>query len=393
LPDPPSVFQTVPRIVMGPDSVRGLGDEVRRLGGRRVAVITDPGLVRAGLHEPALYSLRRAGLEPALFQEVSPDPPLEIIPRSTVFVRESRADLIVGLGGGSSLDVAKATAIGCTNPGPMEAYAGVNLVPRPGLPTVLIPTTAGTGSEATCVAVLSDTANKVKIGVFSEFLFARLALLDPRLTLGLPAAMTAATGLDALIHALESYTGRQATFLTEPLALAALELAARYLRRACADGSDLEARTGMLRASLLAGMAFTNTQCAAAHACSMALGGAFHIPHGVATALMLPAAMRFNLPAAPEKFSRIAQIFGEPTAGLAPLEAAAGAITAIERLIRDLDVKLGLENYGVDPAAVPGLARAALGLGRLWRNNPRTADQEEVEGLFRDSFTNPRAGN
>ena len=382
-----NIFQTVPRILYGIGSVEHLGKEAKRLGAQRVAIITDPGLVSAGIDQPVIESLQAENLETALFHDVEPDPRIEIFSESADFVKDSQADIIVGLGGGSALDVAKATAVMLTNPDPIESYAGVNLVPKPGLPTIMIPTTAGTGSEVTSISVLSDTANKVKKGVVSDYMFAKLALVDPLLTVKLPPEITASTGLDALIHAIESYVGKQATVLTEPLAMSAIQLIAQYLRRAYANGGDIEARDGMAKASLLAGLAFANTQTGAAHACGMSLGGMFHVPHGISISLMLPAVMAFNSITAPEKFADIALAFEEVIDGLSPMEAAAKAIHAVVRLINDLGFQMGLDNYGVKKADIPALAAGAMPAARLWNNNPRNATREQVENIFRDSFS------
>ncbi len=381
-----SMFQTVPKIIFGCGAVRQLGDVAKTLGASRVAVVTDPGIVQAGIHEPVMEVLHSAELHPALFADVEPDPKIEIVDQCLAFLREHGSDLVVGLGGGSSLDISKAAAVMTANDGPVNQYAGMNLVPKPGLPTLLIPTTAGTGSEVTSISVLSDTVNKVKIGVVSDYMFASAVLLDPELTLGLPPHITASTGLDALIHAIESYTGKRATFLTEPLAMAAIQRIARHLRTAYADGSNLEARIGMLEGSLLAGMAFANTQTAGAHACALSLGGKFHLAHGVATSLMLPAVMRFNCIAAPEKFKHIAVAFGENVEGLSPIDSARKAIDAVVGLIRDVGFRLGLENYGVSRADIPNLAKGAMVAVRLWGNNPRSVNEEQVQGIFADSF-------
>lgn len=382
-----NIFQTVPRIIYGNNAVGHLGKETKRLGARKVAVITDPGLVSAGIDQPVIASLKAENLETALFKDVEPDPRIEIFSKSADFVKKSKADIIVGLGGGSALDVAKATAVMITNPDPIESYAGVNLVPKPGLPTIMIPTTAGTGSEVTSISVLSDTKNKVKKGVVSDYMFAKLALVDPLLTIKLPPEITASTGLDALIHAIESYVGKQATVLTEPLALSAIQLIAKYLRRAYANGSDIEARDGMAKASLLAGLAFANTQTGAAHACGMSLGGMFHIPHGISISLMLPAVMKFNCIVAPEKFADIALAFGEVIDGLAPMAAAMKAVDAVVHLINDLGFQMGLGNYDVKESDIPALADGAMPAARLWNNNPRNATKEQVEEIFRDSFS------
>ncbi|MBW2603554.1 MAG: iron-containing alcohol dehydrogenase [Deltaproteobacteria bacterium] len=381
------IFQTLPRIVFGIGAVDRVGEEAKRLGAGKAVIITDPGIVAAGIDSPVTAALKAVGLETALFQGVEPDPRIEIVAESATFVKDHKADIIVGLGGGSSLDIAKATAVMMTNPGPIESYAGVNLVPKPGLSTIMIPTTSGTGSEVTSISVLSDTENKVKKGVVSDYMFAKLALVDPALTVKLPPHITASTGLDALIHAIESYVGKDATVLTEPLALSAIQLIAKYLRRAYANGSDLAAREGMSNASLIAGLAFANTQTGAAHACGMSLGGMFHVPHGVATSLMLPAVMKFNSIVAPEKFADIAMAFGEVTEGLSPMAAAEKAVDAVVRLIDDLGFQMGLENYGVQSSDIPALAAGAMPATRLWNNNPRNATQKEVEEIFRSSFS------
>lgn len=381
-----STFQTVSKVIFGCGVVKQLGEAAKALGATRVAVVTDSGIVQAGVHEPVVAALDGAGLNPGVFSDVEPDPKIEIVDQCLAFIKNHGADLVVGLGGGSSLDISKAAAMMSTNEGPVNRYAGVNLVPEPGLPTLLIPTTAGTGSEVTSISVLSDTVNKVKVGVVSDYMFARAVLLDPELTLGLPPHITASTGLDALIHAIESYTGSQATYLTEPLAMAAIKLIAEHLRAAYADGANIEARTGMLRASLLAGMAFANTQTAGAHACALSLGGKFHVAHGVATSLMLPAIMRYNSIAAPEKFAHIAEAFGENVKGLAPMDKAGKAIDAIVRLIGDVGFELGLENHGVTREDIDDLAKGVMVAARLWNNNPRSATQAQVRGIFADSF-------
>jgi len=381
------IFQTVPRIVFGVNCTENLGKEIKQIGATRVAIITDPGLVEVGIDQPVIEALKNENIESCLFKEVEPDPRIETANKAAAFVKEHKADLIVGLGGGSAMDIAKAAAVICTNPDPIETYSGINLVPKPGLPVVLIPTTAGTGSEVTSISVLSNTEKKIKAGVVSDYMFARCAFLDPALTVKLPPPVTASTGLDALVHAMESYVGKRASFITEPLAFSAMEMIAKYLRRAYADGSDIEARSGMLQGSLLAGLAFANTQTGAAHACSHSLGAFFHIPHGIATALMLPAVMKFNCIAATEKFSNIASAFGENIEGLSPIEAANRSVDAVVRLIEDIGFQLGLENYGVTESDIPALTDGAiLPAARLWNNNPRSATKDQVAQIFRDSF-------
>mgnify|MGYP006295786203 CR=1 FL=1 len=380
-------YQTVGKIIFGVDAIpQYLGIEVQKLQVNKVLIVTDQGIMQAGIHKPVLKALESAGLEYAVFDEVLPDPAVEVFSKCLERARGQNFGLILGLGGGSSLDIAKSVSIMLNNEGPIESYAGVNLVPNPGIPLGLIPTTAGTGSEVTSISVLSDTQKNVKIGIVSDYMYADFVVLDPVLTLDLPKHITASTGLDALIHAIESYTGKKSNFITAPFAMQSIKLIAQYLRRAYADGSDLEARTGMLQASLLAGMAFSNTQTAGAHACALSLGGSFHLPHGVATSLMLPAVMRYNVIAVPDRFSEIARHFGEHIQGLSVFEAAEKGIQAVERLIADVGFQTGLENYGVAKEDIDKLADGALLAKRLWENNPRTISLEECKNLFACSF-------
>jgi len=269
-----------------------------------------------------------------------------------------------------------------SNEGPMEKYFGMELVPRPGVPLVLIPTTAGTGSEVTSICVLSDTQNKVKRGIVSEHMFARVAMLDPQLTLGLPPQVTAMTGMDALVHAIESYTGVRATVFTDTLNLQAIRMVAANLRKAFANGENRRAREGMLYASCLAGMAFSNTQNGLDHALALAIGGRFHLPHGLLTAFICPWVMRYNLPAVPEKFIRIAEAFGERTEGLPEMEAARLAVKAVRALLDDLGISCKLSSYDVPREEIPALAKAAMAAARLISNNPRKVTEKEVIELL-----------
>ena len=381
-----NTFQTVERIVFGAGSLGNLPDEIRRLGGQRVFLVTDPGIEAAGLLDRLVGIIDGAAIDRGVFASVEPEPTVDVALDCLRATRDFSPDVIVGFGGGSSLDIAKVTAVLLTNAGPVEACFGVERIGKAGLPTVLIPTTAGTGSEVTSIAVLSEPRSGMKRGIVSEHLFANTALLDPELTVGLPPHITASTGLDALIHAVESYIGRRATAVTEPLAFSAIRRIVRCLPAVHRDGADLAARTGMLEGSLLAGMAFANTQTGGCHACGLPLGSMFHLPHGIAVSVMLPAVMRFNAGAVPEKFARIGQAMGVSADGLAPLERAHRSIDALTDLIRCVDVKLGLKNYDVRPECIPDLVRGAAEADRLWANNPRPATEIQMQRIFEDAF-------
>ncbi len=377
-------FETMRRIVFGAGSLEELGNEIQRLDGSRVLVVTDPGVQRAGVVDAVAAVLDRAGLDHAVFADVESDPGMAVAVASVAAARAMAPDAIVGLGGGSALDIAKITSVMLTNDGPIENYFGMELVPRPGVPLVLIPTTAGTGSEMTSICVLSDPRDNVKKGIVSEHLYARAALLDPRLTVGLPPAVTAMTGMDALVHAIESFTGRLATVFTDALNRKAIGLVADNLRLAYARGENLEARENMLYASCLAGMAFSNTQTGLAHAIALAIGGRHHLPHGLLTASVIPRVMAYNLMANPAKFVQIAEAFGEDTAGLTRMEAARRSVRAVKSLLADLGISCKLSDYGVSEEEFPLLARKAAGAGRLLRNNPRTVTEADVVHLLKD---------
>lgn len=381
-----TAFNTVRRIVSGFGSIDSLGEEIKRLRGNKVLVVTDPGIKASGLLDLLVKALDRFSLPYRIFGEVEPDPQIEVVAKSLEAAKAFGPEVIIGFGGGSSLDISKITSVMMTNPGALEKYFGMELVPHPGIPLLLIPTTAGTGSEMTSICILSDTQNKVKKGIVSEHMFARVALLDPQLTLGLPPPLTATTGMDALVHAIESYTGVRATVFTDTLNLQAIRMIAGNLRKAYANGENREAREKMLYASCLAGMAFSNTQNGLDHALALALGGKFHLPHGLLTAFILPWVMEFNLLANPQKFIQIAMAFGENPNGLSEVEGARLSVKAIKSLLNDLNISYRLNAYNVPKEEFASLAKATVGAARLISNNPRKVTEQEVIKLLEGNY-------
>jgi alcohol dehydrogenase len=377
------LFRTTPRIVMGPGTIRQIAQEVKAQRAEKAFIVTDKGVVDAGLAKEAQESLDKAGITHALFDGVEPDPRYEIVTECLNMIRAERPDLIIGFGGGSPMDIAKVAAVMATNEGPISEYFGIDLIPKPGLPTVMVPTTAGTGSEVTPIAILSDEGEKLKKGIVSSYLFPSVALLDPELTLGLPPGITAATGLDALIHAIEAYTSVNATGITDMLAFQAMDLLYHAIRTAYANGKNLEARSKMMEGSLLAGMAFANAGVTAVHAFAYPIGAEFHIPHGVANALMLPHVMRFNLLGNVEKFADMAEAFGFSTEHLDDLSAAERAVEAIERLADDLRVPKRLGDFGIQESHLTSLAEGVMKVTRLLANNPRTVRLEDAVDIYR----------
>ncbi|MGQ9584945.1 MAG: iron-containing alcohol dehydrogenase [Anaerolineae bacterium] len=375
-------FCAPPVILTGLGSVKGIGAQARSLGSGRVLLVADSTLARIGLADRIARLLVEADLEVELFAEVEPEPQVAVASACGFRARQGKHDLIVGLGGGSAMDVAKAGALLVTNPDPLEGYFGVEKVERPGLPTILVPTTSGTGSEVTPNIVLTQSNGK-KAGIVSRHAIARAVVLDPELTVSAPPRVTAASGADALTHAVEAYVSTRATPLTDALALQAITLASQHLRRAVAEGGDLPAREGMAYASLLAGLSFANAKLGVVHAIAMALGGQFHVPHGVANALLLPYGMAFNLPAATRRMADIAQALGEDVAGL-PVEQAAGrAVRAVERLVEEIGLPRTLAQVdAATDAAIESLAAEAITNQRLLATNPRPANQEDLKAIL-----------
>jgi alcohol dehydrogenase class IV len=377
------LFRTTPRIVMGPGALNHIAQEVKAQNAAKVLVVTDKGVLEAGLVQPAQEAFKKEQINCTVFDGVESDPRYEIVADCMEMIRAENPDLIVGFGGGSPIDIAKCAAAMATNEGPIGKYFGIDLIPKPGLPTIMVPTTAGTGSEVTPIAILSDEGEKLKKGIVSAYLLPSVALLDPELTLGLPPPITAATGMDALIHAIEAYTSVNATDMTDLLAFQAMELLYHNIRAAYANGRNLEARSSMLEGSLLAGMAFANAGVTAVHAFAYPIGAEFHIPHGVANTLMLPHVMRFNLLGNVSKFADMAEAFGFITEGLDDLSAAETAVQAIERLADDLQVPKHLAQFGIKESDIAALAEGVMKVTRLLGNNPRVVRLEDANDIYK----------
>jgi len=381
-----TLFRTTKRIVFGLGAIEKVGAEVQGLKKKKVLVVTDPGIVQAGLLEPLKHSLQAANIPFALFDGVEPDPRLEVVRQCAELGRKEGVEALIGYGGGSSLDIAKVAAVLLTNEGDLTQFFGIDLIPNPGLPVILIPTTAGTGSEVTPIAILSDTREKLKKGIVSPYLFPEVALLDPQLTVGLPPLVTALTGLDALIHAIEAYTSVNAFDLTDHLAFRALELLYDNIRTAYARGEDLEARAHMLEGSLLAGIAFANAGVTAVHAFAYPLGGEFHVAHGLANSVMLPHVMRFNLLGNLPKFADIGSALGLDTEHLTDKEAALEALEAVEDLMEDLTIPRRLRDLNIPQEAIPSLAEGVMKVTRLLANNPRRITLEDARRIYEEAW-------
>jgi len=381
-----SVFQSIGRIVYGSGAAAKIGAEAGNLGCKRVLIITDKGLTANNIHKAVQDPLEAAGISTAVFSDVVLDPTLASIEESAKAALDFGADCLVGLGGGSALDSAKATALRCRHPGPLERYFGVNLVPSACLPTILIPTTAGTGSEMTSISVLADASGESKKGIVSDYLYAKAALLDPDLTLTLPPYHTAITGLDSFVHAMESFVNLTATPFTDALNRESMRIIAANIRKAYANGSDIRVREQMLYASALSGMGFSNTQNGVIHALGMAIPTRHHLPHGLLIAALAPMGIAFNAMASPEKYAEVAEILGSAPAGADTLTKAKSAAQGFMTLLEDLEIKAGLQAHGVSWDDLAGTAERAAGTARLMGNNPRKGSAKDLLALLQQNF-------
>jgi len=379
-------FQIKTKTLFGRGGIAALGELAKEMGARRFLLVGDPALANNGTLDTAVKSLKGADLEGVTFQGVEPEPYLDNADDAASLGRRAEADLVVGMGGGSAMDTAKAASILITNEGTAEDYIGLNRVNTPGTKTIMIPTTAGTGAEVTFTAVFTNRQTKAKGGINTPHLFPDAALLDPALTMSVPPDVTAATGMDALTHAVESVTSKSSTVFTEALALEAVRLIGANLRRAVFYGDDIEAREQMLLGSLLGGLALANAGVGAAHALAYPLGGFYRIPHGLANAILIPHVMEFNVPAAEGHLSLIARCLGEPVEGLPPRRAAASAVDAVRTLCADIGIPAVLSDLGVPKSDIPMLVESAMKVTRPVENNPRTLSPESAQGIYERAF-------
>lgn len=382
-------FDVPATILHGGGCRRNLPQLVRQLGGTRVLLVTDPGVIELGVAKEITGILVEAGLEVAVFDGVQPDPTDENVAQGVAALKSHRADLIVALGGGSPIDAAKVIAIRPANPAPLPEFMGLHKISTPGIPLIAIPTTAGTGSEATKVAVITDTTRCVKMMMLSAPLLPRAAIVDFELTLSMPKGLTSAVGVDTLTHGIEAYVSRKANRLTDPLALQCIELAAKHLRRAWNEPGNREAREGMMLSATLGGMAFSNSSVCLVHGMSRPMGAVFHLPHGLSNAVLLPAVTAFSIQAAPARYAMVARTVGCAEAGTPDHEACAALIPWLEKLNGDLAVPRLSQCRGVTreqlDANLEKMAADALASGSP-ANNPRVPTAAEIVELYRQAW-------
>jgi alcohol dehydrogenase class IV len=381
------VFSTVADVVVGPGTSAQVGDMAVAMGISRVLVVTDAGIVQFGLLDKALQSLKSHNIEYSIYADVVADPPESVVMDAVAKARDFKCDSVIGFGGGSSMDVAKLLAVLINGKQLLPDLYGVDKVTGGRLPLIQIPTTAGTGSEATMVSIIT-TGETTKAGVVSRTLLADKIILDASLTTGLPAHVTAATGIDAMVHAIEAYTSKRLKNpLSDMLAREALRLLAANISTAVKQGDNLEARGAMLLGAMLAGQAFANAPVAAVHALAYPLGGNYHIPHGLSNSLVLPYVLRFNAPAAAELYAEIAGLImpGKllPDDPIAVTEILAGYFLD---LAADLGLQTTLRQMDILEDDLPKLAQESMLQQRLLINNPREVNLNDSLAIYRQAY-------
>jgi alcohol dehydrogenase class IV len=395
-------FHTAGEFVFGPGAIERLPEILDRLHTRRLFLVSDPVLVRVGIVDQVLNQCRSPHRVVEVFDGGVPEPPLDLGVTCADRARSFRADCVLGLGGGSNLDLAKLASLLLAHGGTPRDYVGEDRVPGPILPLVCLPTTAGTGSEVSGSAVLTDVENQMKLGILSQHLRPQVALVDPRLTLSCPAQVTADSGIDALTHAIEAFTavdnevfplpsGERTTYqgrhpFGDMLAEKAIQLVGAHLKTAVHDGRNLAAREGMALAATLGGLAFSNVGVAAVHALEYPVGAAVHCSHGAGNGLLLPYVMRFNLPARLPQFAQVAEWLGEPIAGLSVEEAAERSIQAVKQLKSAIGIPTRLRDIGVREEQLALFADKAFAVKRILRVNPISPTRQQLEQILREAY-------
>ena len=378
-----AILQTANRVLTGCDSIEKIGEETIRLGSKAL-IVTDQNIAKTYIIERVTSILRGLNIDFSIFDEVTPEPHIEFIDKCLKQLKQEKADVLIGIGGGSPMDVAKGTSVAATNPKAIEKYLGIDLVDNEPLPTILVPTTSGTGSEATKYAIF--TYNDMKQGIIDQKIYANVSIIDPTLTVEMPSNVTASTGMDALCHVIECYTSLAATPISDLIAKEGLRLIARSLRRAVYNGNDVKARSDMSLGSFYGGLCLTNASVTAVHALSFPLGADYHIPHGIANAIMLPYIIRYNCLANIERFYEISNILDDKTQSMSFRDGALNASNSIITLLRDIDLPTTLKEIDVPKEAIPSMAERALSVQRLLTMNPRKIFKKDIIRLYEQAY-------
>lgn len=381
-----SSFKSAGKLITGQGAAQQLSHYVQTLQMKHPLIITDSGVRKSGTLTAISDQLDNLKIPYAVFDDVSPEPEVAIVETCTQAFETGNHDSVIAVGGGSAMDIAKCVAVYAHHDGPLEALFGENQVSERNVALIAMPTTAGTGSEVTNIAILSDKKQQMKKGIVSDCLLADVAIVAPEMTLSCPRSVTAASGVDALVHAVEAYLSNYSTPITDALAVKAMNLIVHALPKAFANPNNLQAREDMATGSLLAGLAFGNAGVGAVHALAYPLGGRYQLAHGVTNALLLPYVMEWNKLACVERFQGIAQAFGEPVAGLSDHQTAEVVIKRLYQLCADVEIPAGLRSFDIPEDAIPELAAEASKVERLLRNNPRVLSLKDIEAIYRAAY-------
>lgn len=376
-------YKNPTQITYGVNALKEVKKIIDGQGIKNVLIVTDPGLMKTGLIDDLLQYVNHVNYK--IFSECQPNPTVSNCNNALDMLREVNADLVIAIGGGSSMDVAKAVSLLATNGGEIKEYEGIDTFNKDLLPLIAIPTTAGTASEVTNFTVITDEEREYKFTVGGVRLAPKWAILDPMVTLTLPSHITAATGLDALVHAIESYTSKMANPITKTLAREAIRKISRNLRQAVYNGDTLKYRDEMLMGSLLAGLAFNNTRLGNCHALSHPVSAIYGVPHGVANAILIPHVMAFNILAVPELYADIAEDMGEVLDNLTVMEKAYKAVESVRKLAKDIGIPESFESFGIDSSKIEKMAEDAMLSGNI-AVNPRITRYDDVIRLYKQSI-------
>ena len=379
-----STFKIANKLITGKGAIKVLPEEMKRLGVQNPLIVTDEILQEVGVVDQITPLLK--GLTFEVFTGVKPDPELSIVEDCTKTFNEGRHDGLIAIGGGSAIDIAKSVSAFATFKGELTELVGTDLVPQKGAAIIAFPTTAGTGSEVTNISILSDSEAQLKKGIVSDYLLPDVAIVAPEMTLTMPPSVTAASGVDALVHAIEAYISVHASPITDALAIYAIRMISSNLPKAYANPRNLEAREKMATASLMAGMAFGNAGVGAVHALAYPLGGRYHIPHGVSNALLLPYVMEWNKIACMERFRDIATALGENVESISDTEASDKAVNAMKRLSEAVNIPNGLRSFDIPESALSEMAEDASKIKRLLNNNPRQLSEKDIEQIYQTAY-------
>lgn len=378
-------FQTADHIIAGQNSIEAIAEHLHLIGPKvkSALILTQPPIKGLGFLDKIADQLTNKGITVDVNMEIMPEPTVDNVKDVLEKTSNKEYDVLIGIGGGSVLDTTKIIAVLKTNSSSIEQLLAGDPIENPGIPTILIPTTSGTGSEVTPNAIVTVPEQELKIGIVSKYMLPKLVFVDPMLTLGLPKPITASTGMDAFIHSLESFISNKANPISDMFALESIRLISSSIEEAYKNGSSVEAREKMILGSLYGGMALTSAGTAAVHALAYPLGGKYKIPHGVSNSMLLPHVMKFNMDAITERLSQVAVAMGIKTEGLTTGQAAEKVVERIVELTNVLEIPQNLKEYGVKEENLEELAESALEVKRLLNNNPKELNLEDIKTIYR----------